>query len=73
MGMTKKPVPPPPGDRPVQTAPPPPPKWRFWLWPVALLATIALYFFLPAIHGPSPVNLSYSQFSPQVTRTRSRP
>ncbi len=68
MGMTKKPVPPPPGDRPVKTAPPPPPKWRFWLWPVALLATIALYLFLPAIHVSSPVNLSYSQFTQQVAQ-----
>jgi cell division protease FtsH len=61
--MSKQPVPPPPGDRPVKTAPPPPPSWRFWLWPVALLAMVALYIFLPAIHAASPVNLTYSQFS----------
>ena len=48
--MSKKPVPPPPGDRPTGSAPPPPPAWRFWLWPVALLAMLALYTFLPAIH-----------------------
>jgi cell division protease FtsH len=61
--MSKQPVSPPPGDRPVKTAPPPPPKWRFWLWPVALLVTVLLYFFLPAIHVASPVNLTYSQFT----------
>jgi cell division protease FtsH len=60
--MTKKPVPPPPGDRPVRTAPPPPPGWRNWLWPAALLAMVLLYLFLPPIHTSRPVNLSYSQF-----------
>ncbi len=65
--MSKKPVAPPPGDRPVRTAPPPPPKWRLWLWPVALLVMFGLYYFLPAIHEPSAVNLSYSQFSAKVT------
>jgi cell division protease FtsH len=64
--MTKKPVPPPPGDRSVRTAPPPPPGWRLWLWPVALLAALVLYAVLPAVHGPSPVNLDYSQFSSRV-------
>jgi cell division protease FtsH len=67
MGMTKKPVPPPPGDRPVRTAPPPPPGWRYWLWPAALIVTVLLYLVLPAVHGQSPVNLNYSQFSSQVT------
>ena len=54
--------PPPHGDKPVPTAPPPPPAWRHWLWPIALLATIALYLFLPGIHVNQPVSLSYSQF-----------
>ena len=67
MSMTKKPVPPPPGDRSVRTAPPPPPGWRYWLWPAALLVTVLLYFVLPAVHGQTPVNLNYSQFSSQVT------
>jgi cell division protease FtsH len=67
MSMTKKPVPPPPGDRSVRTAPPPPPQWRYWLWPAALLVTVLLYFVLPAVHGQTPVNLNYSQFSSQVT------
>ena len=60
--MTKQPASPPPGDRPVKTAPPPPPRWRFWLWPLALLATVVLYILLPAIHAPQNVNLNFSQF-----------
>jgi cell division protease FtsH len=64
--MTKKPVPPPPGDRPVRTAPPPPPSWRFWLWPAAIVLMIVLYAVLPAVHGTSPVSLNFSQFSSQV-------
>jgi cell division protease FtsH len=65
--MSKQPVPPPPGDRPVKTAPPPPPSWRFWLWPIALLVTVGLYFFLPAIHVAKPVNLTYSQFTARAS------
>jgi cell division protease FtsH len=60
--MSKQPIPPPPGDKPVRTAPPPPPAWRHWLWPVAILAMVLLYIFLPAIHANSPAELSYSQF-----------
>jgi cell division protease FtsH len=60
--MSKQPNPPPPGDKPVRTAPPPPPKWRHWLWPIALIAFIALYVFLPGINVNTPVSLSYSQF-----------
>jgi cell division protease FtsH len=62
MSMSKQPASPPPGDRPIKTAPPPPPGWRYWLWPIALLATVLLFFFLPAVHGQSPVDLTYSQF-----------
>jgi cell division protease FtsH len=54
--------PPPQGDKPNPSAPPPPPAWRHWLWPIALLATIALYIFLPGINVNRPVSLSYSQF-----------
>ena len=60
--MSKQPNPPPPGDKPVRTAPPPPPGWRHWLWPIALLGVLVLYFVLPGIHVNTPVNLSYSQF-----------
>ncbi len=60
--MSKQPVPPPPGDKPARPAPPPPPGWRHWLWPLALLAVLLLYFFLPGINVSTPVSLSYSQF-----------
>ncbi|MGO8887277.1 MAG: ATP-dependent zinc metalloprotease FtsH [Streptosporangiaceae bacterium] len=60
--MSKQPIPPPPGGKPVPTAPPPPPAWRHWLWPIAFLAMILLYLFLPALHVNRPAQLSYSQF-----------
>jgi cell division protease FtsH len=60
--MSKQPKPPPPGDKSHPTAPPPPPGWRHWLWPIALLATVLLYFFLPGINVKTPVSLDYSQF-----------
>jgi len=63
--MSKQPSSPPPGDKPVPTAPPPPPAWRHWLWPVALVAMLALYFFLP-INSMSTVSLTYSQFLTDV-------
>src|ERR1035437_4871829 len=59
--MSKRPIPPPPGDKPVRTAPPPPPAWRHWLWPIAILATVLLYIVLPALHVSSTAQLSYSQ------------
>jgi cell division protease FtsH len=60
--MSKLPSSPPPGDKATPTAPPPPPSWRHWLWPIALAATLVLYFFLPSIAGPGPVTLNYSKF-----------
>jgi cell division protease FtsH len=60
--MSKQPSAPPPGDKPVPTAPPPPPAWRHWLWPIALIAMVALYILLPGINGPSTVTLTYSGF-----------
>jgi cell division protease FtsH len=60
--MSKQPSPPPPGDKPTPTAPPPPPAWRHWLWPIALIATVALYILLPGINSTSTVTLDYSQF-----------
>jgi cell division protease FtsH len=65
--MSKQPNAPPPGDKPTPVAPPPPPPWRHWLWPLALLATLALYIFLfqSGITTRSPVALNYSQL---VTR-----
>jgi cell division protease FtsH len=64
--MSKQPNPPPPGDKPVRTAPPAPPGWRHWLWPIALLGVVVLYLVLPGIHVTTPVNLSYSQFIADV-------
>jgi hypothetical protein len=32
------------------------------LWPIALLAVVLLYIFLPGIKVSTPVSLSYSQF-----------
>src|SRR5258708_2190 len=61
--MSKQPNPPPPGDKPVPTAPPPPPGWRNGLWPIALIAVVLLYIFLPGITIKTPVSLSYSQFT----------
>jgi cell division protease FtsH len=60
--MSKQPKSPPPGDKSHPTAPPPPPAWRHWLWPIALLATVLLYIFLPGISVKTPVSLDYSQF-----------
>jgi cell division protease FtsH len=65
--MSKQPSSPPPGDKPVPTAPPPPPAWRHWLWPVAIIAMLALYFFLPGISGSQPVSLTYSQFQGKLS------
>src|SRR5690242_17279626 len=60
--MSKQPNPPPPGDKPVRTAPPAPPGWLRWLWPAAIFATLLLFLFLPGINVRTPVSLSYSQF-----------
>jgi cell division protease FtsH len=64
--MTKKASPPPPGDKPSPSAPPPPPQWRHWLWPVALVAALALWIALPAAHSTPQVSLTYSQFQSKV-------
>jgi cell division protease FtsH len=64
--MTKQASPPPPGDKPSPSAPPPPPQWRHWLWPVALVAALALWIALPAAHSTPQVSLTYSQFQTKV-------
>ena len=64
--MSKTPLAPPPGDKPVRTAPPPPPAWRHWLWLLALV--VALLYIVPSfVHTTSPQNLTYSQFQSDVT------
>ena len=64
--MSKQSKPPPPGDKPTPTAPPPPPGWRHWLWPLALIAALVLFLFLPRFGGLTTVNLSYSTFISDV-------
>jgi len=66
--MSKQPSPPPPGDKPTPTAPPPPPGWRHWLWPIALIATLALWFFLPSLGSTGTQNLTYPQFQTDLTK-----
>ncbi len=63
--MSKTPLAPPPGDKPVRTAPPPPPAWRHWLWLVALV--FALLYILPGfVHTTPQTQLTYSQFISDV-------
>src|SRR5271169_2873574 len=63
--MSKTPAAPPPGDKPVRTAPPPPPAWQHWLWLPALV--IALLYILPSVvHTTPQVSLTYSQFQSDV-------
>jgi cell division protease FtsH len=68
--MSKQPSAPPPGDKPTPTAPPPPPAWRHWLWPIALIATLGLYFFLPSISTSRTVTLTTSQFLNDVSANK---
>jgi cell division protease FtsH len=59
--MSKSPLAPPPGDKPLRTAPPPPPAWRHWLWVGALF--VALLYILPSfVHTTPQTHLNYSQF-----------
>jgi cell division protease FtsH len=63
--MSKTPLAPPPGDKPVRTAPPPPPAWRHWLWLLALV--VALLYILPSfVHTTQQTHLNYSQFLSDV-------
>jgi cell division protease FtsH len=64
--VSKQATPPPPGDKPAPSAPPSPPRWRHWLWPIALVAFLALWLVLPTVHT-NQVTLSYSQFLSKVS------
>jgi cell division protease FtsH len=64
--VSKQATPPPPGDKPAPSAPPSPPRWRHWLWPIALIAFLALWLVLPTVHT-NQVTLSYSQFLSKVS------
>ena len=65
--MTKQATPPPTRDKGTPTAPPPPPSWRHYLWIIAFLLFIGLYFVLPATEMKSPVTLNYTQFLGDVS------
>jgi cell division protease FtsH len=66
--MSKQATPPPPGDKPTPPKPPPPPPaWRHWLWPVAILAVVVLWFILPTVHSQPSTNLTYSTFLNDVS------
>jgi hypothetical protein len=65
--MSKAPNPAPPADRPTGAAPPRWPGWVRWLWLVALAVVVVMYVFLPGINVTTPVSLSYSQFTSDVT------
>jgi cell division protease FtsH len=65
--MTKPAATQPPGDRPIGSAPPPPSPWRHMLWPIAIFIFIILYFVLPTVRSPAPVNLTYSQWLQDVS------
>ncbi|HXW79680.1 MAG TPA: ATP-dependent zinc metalloprotease FtsH [Acidimicrobiales bacterium] len=65
--MTKPASPPPQGDKPTPVAPPPPPWWRHYLWAIAIVLFILLFFVLPATRITQPVTLTYSQFVEDVS------
>jgi cell division protease FtsH len=63
--MSKTPAAPPPGDKPVRTAPPQPPSWRHWLW--LLWLVLILSWIVPLVMHTTPQTvLTYSQFSNDV-------
>jgi cell division protease FtsH len=64
--VSKQVTPPPPGDKPAPSAPPAPPRWRYWLWPIALIAFAFLWLLLPTVHTTQ-VSLNYSQFLSRVS------
>jgi cell division protease FtsH len=64
--MSKTPASPPPGDKPVGTAPPHPPGWSRWLW--LLWLVIILLWVVPAfVHTTPTTSLTYSQFTSDVS------
>ena len=49
-------------DRPPAPAPPPPPRWRAWLFPIGLAATILLLFVPRRPRPPRPTAYTYTKF-----------
>jgi cell division protease FtsH len=64
--MTKQASSPPKNDKGAPTASPPPPRWRHYLWLIALGMFIVLYFVVPATKSQNQVTLNYSQFLSNV-------
>ncbi|HEX9042880.1 MAG TPA: ATP-dependent zinc metalloprotease FtsH [Trebonia sp.] len=67
--MSKQATPPPPGDKPGPGVPPPPtpPAWRHWVWLVAVIVAVALWYVLIAGRQAGQTTLTYSQFMSDVT------
>ncbi len=65
--MTKQAAAPPTRDKGHPVAPPPPPWWRHYLWVIAFVVFIGLYFVLPATEIKGPVTLNYTQFLTDVS------
>jgi len=65
--MTKQATAPPTRDKGAPTAPPPPPAWRHYLWLIASVIFIVLFFVLPATKNQKPVTLNYSEFLHDVS------
>jgi cell division protease FtsH len=65
--MTKRASPPPTNDKGTPTAPPPPPAWRHYLWVIAVVVFVALFFVLPGTRGAEHVTLNYTQFLRDVS------
>jgi cell division protease FtsH len=64
--MSKTPATPPPGDKPVGSAPPHPPTWSRWLW--LLWLVIILLWLVPSFVHTTPTSvLTYSQFTSDVS------
>jgi cell division protease FtsH len=63
--MSKTPATPPPGERPVGTAPPQPPGWRHWIW-LLWLVIIALWVVPAFIHTTPTTTLTFSQFQSDI-------
>ncbi|MGO9196197.1 MAG: ATP-dependent zinc metalloprotease FtsH [Acidimicrobiales bacterium] len=65
--MTKQASTPPTPDKGTPMAPPPPPPWRHYLWLIAFLMFIALYFILPTTSSQSQVTIDYTRFLHDVS------
>ncbi len=64
--MSKTPASPPPGDKPVGSAPPHPPAWSRWIW-LLWLIIILLWVVPEFVHTTPTTVLTYSQFTSDVS------